>query len=170
MNGLFGPLREVSFTVRDIESEMLDRAFFVDRWHYIEHVNVTDVKYMGVSCQDLDISIAMAYDGRQQSELIQQRCDTPSLFQDVLSSGKQKACSSFWPSDYDAVYNTALANRCEEIWRGVSQLERFVYFRRQSGSIIKMAEITPERTRVLGAMRMDSFRSGSAVIRRGWPK
>lgn len=64
MNGLFGPLREVSFTVRDIESKMLDCAFFVDRWHYIEHVNVTDVKYMGVSCQDLDISIAMAYDGR----------------------------------------------------------------------------------------------------------
>lgn len=121
MNGHFGPLREVSFTVRDIEAEMLDRAFFLDRWHYIEHVNVTDVKYMGVACQDLDISIA-------------------------------------------------LASRCEEIWRGVSQLGRFVYFRRQSGSILKMAEITPERTRVLGAMHMDSIRGGSAVIRRGWPK
>ena len=95
MTGIFGPLREESFTVRDIEAEMRDRAFFVDSWHYIEHVKVTDVKYIGVACQDLDISIALAYDGHRQFELIQQRCDTHSLFRDMLSSGKQKAYSSF---------------------------------------------------------------------------
>jgi len=56
------------------------------------------------------VSVALSNWGELQIELIQQRCDTPSLFLDFLAAGREGVQHwAVWPENYDEMLERALA-------------------------------------------------------------
>ncbi len=179
MSRLFGSMRQVGIVVRDIESAMKHwvEVCGVGPWFYAERFSVTSFAYNGKRYDDLHASIALANSGDVQLELIQQRCDTPSMYKEFLAAGREGMQHwSSWPEDYDAVYRRALGNGYTVGQEGDSPRGRFVYFRPSGnqeghpGTVIEMAHATPERMRIFNAVRAAAMGwDGSDAIRRAWP-
>ena len=135
MSRLFGDFRQVGVVVRDIEAAMqhwID-VCGVGPWFYAEQLPVTMFSYRGERHDDIHISVALANSGDVQIELIQQRCDTPSMYRDFLAAGHEGMQHwSSWPVDYDAKLEHALANGYTVGQQGDSARGRFVYLRSSS--------------------------------------
>ena len=121
----------------------------------------------------MHISIALANSGDVQLELIQQRCETPTMYRDFLAAGHEGMQHwSSWPENYDEIYQRALATGYTVGHEGDSPRGRFVYFRNEGhpGTVIEMADATPIRMRIFDAIRAASVGwDGSDPIRRQWP-
>ena len=81
MSRLFGAMRQVGIVVRDIEVAMQHWVSVcgVGPWFYADKLPVNAFSYRDKVYDDLHISVALANSGDIQLELIQQRCDTPSM-------------------------------------------------------------------------------------------
>ena len=177
MSRLFGSMRQVGIVVRDIEAAMTHwvEVCGVGPWFYADKFTVSAFSYRGKRYDDLHASIALANSGGVQLELIQQRCETPSLYRDFLAAGHEGMQHwSSWPVEYDAHLRRALANGYTIGQEGDSPRGRFVYFEHpslgQPGTIVEMADATPARMRIFEAVRAaaDGW-DGSDPIRRQWP-
>ena len=178
MSRLFGSMRQVGIVVRDIESAMRYwvEVCGVGPWFYTDKLVVTAFTYNGKRAYLSTVctpSIALANSGDVQLELIQQRCDTPSMYQEFLAAGRDGMQHwSSWPADYDAIYQRVLATGYTVGQEGDSPRGRFVYFRQEGhpGTVIEMAHATPERMRIFDAVRAAAANwDGSDPIRRQWP-
>ena len=91
MSRLFGDMRQVGIVVRDIEAAMRHWVEIcgVGPWFYADRLAFTAFTYAGRRYDDAHISIALANSGDVQLELIQQRCDTPSMYRDFLAAGHE---------------------------------------------------------------------------------
>jgi hypothetical protein len=110
MSRLFGPMRQVGIVVRDIDKAMRHwvEVCGVGPWFYAEQLPMDEFRYKGRR-YDIKVSIALANSGNVQLELIQQRCDSPSLYRDFLAAGHEGMQHwSSWPVDYHAVRERAL--------------------------------------------------------------
>ena len=152
MSRIFGPMRQVGMVVRDIEAAMRDwtRICGIGPWFYAPAYRVEDFQYRGARLpQGPNVSIALAYSGEMQLELIQQRCDTPSLYRDFIAAGLEGMQHwAAWPEDYDA----ALAKALAEGWRvghagGAIGRGRFAYLESSgpAGTIVELVELTEAR-------------------------
>jgi hypothetical protein len=57
----------------------------------------------GARHDDLHLSVTLANSGDVQIELIQQRCQTPSMYREFLAAGREGLQHwSSWPEDYEA--------------------------------------------------------------------
>ena len=134
---------------------------------------VTGFTYAGRHYDDVHISIALANSGDVQLELIQQRCNTPTMYRDFLAAGNEGMQHwSSWPENYDEIYQRALATGYTVGHEGDSPRGRFVYFRNEGhpGTVIEMADATPTRMRIFDAIRVAAVGwDGSDPIRRQWP-
>jgi glyoxalase/bleomycin resistance protein/dioxygenase superfamily protein len=93
---------------------------------------LTGFTYAGRRYDDAHISIALANSGDVQLELIQQRCETPSMYRDFLAAGHEGMQHwSSWPENYDEIYQRALATGYTVGQEGDSPRGRFVYFRNE---------------------------------------
>jgi hypothetical protein len=93
------------------------------------------------------MSVALANSADVQLELIQQRCDTPSMYLDFLDAGHEGMQHwSSWPYDYDEKLQRALSNGYSIGQQGDSPRGRFVYLWNEGhpGTIIEMAHNTPD--------------------------
>ena len=175
MSRLFGPMRQVGIVVRDVEAAMRHWVDVcgVGPWFYAERLPVTAFTYNRQRYDDIHLSIALANSGDVQLELIQQRCQTPSMYREFLAAGHEGMQHwSSWPEDYDAIYDRALASGYSVGQEGDSPRGRFVYFRQEGhpGTIIEMAHATPARMRIFGAIRDAAVGwDGTDPIRRQWP-
>ena len=175
MSRLFGPMRQVGIAVRDIESAMKhwSEVCGVGPWFYAERFVVSAFSYGGRRYDNIHLSIALANSGEVQLELIQQRCETPSMYREFLAKGHEGMQHwSSWPADYDAVYQRALANGYTVAQEGDSPRGRFVYFRQEGhpGTVIEMAHATPTRMRIFDQVREAAANwDGTDPIRRRWP-
>jgi len=175
MSRLFGSFRQVGIVVRDIESAMKhwSEVCGVGPWFYADKFTVSSFAYNGKRYDDLHASIALANSGDVQLELIQQRCDTPSMYKEFLAAGREGMQHwSSWPEDYDAVLQRALANGYTVAQEGDGPRGRFVYFRQEGhpGTVIEMAHATPTRMRIFDAVRAAAANwDGTDPIRRQWP-
>ncbi|MGE0418805.1 MAG: VOC family protein [Acetobacteraceae bacterium] len=175
MSRLFGPLRQMGIVVRDIEAAMKHwvEVCGVGPWFYADRLAVTGFTYGGQRHDDIHLSIALANSGDVQLELIQQRCATPSMYQDFLARGLEGLQHwSSWPENYDEIYDRALASGYAVGQEGDSPRGRFVYFRNEGhpGSVIEMADLTPARKRIFDAVRQAAVGwDGADPIRRQWP-
>jgi hypothetical protein len=175
MSRLFGPLRQMGYVVRDIEGAMAHWANVcgIGPWFYAEKLPLTAFSYRGQRHDGMHASIALANSGDVQIELIQQRCDTPSLYQDFLRAGHEGLQHwSSWPEDYDAIYRRALAAGYEVGQEGDSARGRFVYFLNEGhpGTIIEMADMTPSRRRIFDKVREAAIGwDGADPVRLDWP-
>ena len=111
MSRVFGPLRQIGYVVPDIEAAMhhwID-VRGVGPWFYFDHYAVSDWHYRGTSHPAIHVSVALSNWGDVQVEIIQQRCDTPSMFRDFLAAGGRGPQHwAVWPQKYDAVLRQAL--------------------------------------------------------------
>lgn len=175
MSRLFGSLRQMGYVVRDIDAAMRHwiEVCGVGPWFYVDKLPVTAFSYRGQRYDDIHLSIALANSGDVQLELIQQRCDRPSMYRDFLAAGHEGLQHwSSWPEDYDAIYARALGNGYSIGQEGDSARGRFVYFWNEGhpGTVIEMAHMTPERRRIFDAIHQAAAGwDGSEPIRRQWP-
>ncbi len=151
MSTLFGPMRQIGFVVRDIEKAMrhwidVNR---VGPWFFAEHFQFDEFSYRGRRYDGIDLAVALANCGDMQVELIQQRCDTPSMFQDFLNAGYQGMQHfAVWSEDYDALYRRALRAGFVVGQEGLlTRRGRFVYFRNEDhpGTVVEISDLTPMR-------------------------
>src|SRR5271163_2855311 len=147
MSRLFGPLRQMGFVVRDIDKAMRHwvEVCGVGPWYIAEKLALHGFWYKEQRYDDIHLTIALANSGDVQLELIQQRCDTPSMYREFLAAGHEGMQHwSSWPTDYDAIYQRALANGYTVGQEGDSPRGRFVYFRQEGypGTVIEMADAT----------------------------
>ena len=175
MSRLFGEMRQVGIVVRDIEDAMdhWSRVCGVGPWFYTDKLAVTEFSYRGVKHDDLHVSIALANSGDIQLELIQQRCQTPSMYRRFLDAGHEGMQHwSSWPVDYDDRLNRALASGYRIGQQGDSARGRFVYLLHEGhpGTVIEMAHMTDARRRIFDGVREAAIGwDGSDPIRRQWP-
>ena len=175
MSRLFGEMRQVGIVVRDIEAAMKHwvEVCGVGPWFYAEKLPLTAFAYRGTDYPDIHFSAALANSGDVQLELIQQRCETPSLYRDFLGAGHEGMQHwSSWPEDFDAKLEYALANGYSIGQSGNSARGRFVYLWEEGhpGTIIEMAHMNPDRQRIFDAVR-DAAKGwdGADPIRHEWP-
>lgn len=175
MSRLFGPLRQMGIVVRDIEAAMQHwlNVCGVGPWFYTDKLPVTTFTYRGTRHDDVHLSIALANSGDVQIELIQQRCDTPTMYRDFLRDGHEGLQHwSSWPDNYDEIYDRALATGYEIGQEGDSPRGRFVYFWNEGhpGTVIEMADLTPGRKRIFDGVRAAAQNwDGKDPVRRSWP-
>ena len=175
MSRLFGDFTQVGIVVRDIEAAMQhwSQVCGVGPWFYADKLPVTMFSYRGERYDDIHISVALANSGDTQLELIQQRCDTPSMYLDFLAAGREgMQYWSSWPADYDARLQRALDGGYELGQQGDSPRGRFVYLWNEGhpGTVIEMADLTPERARIFEGIRAAAIGwDGGEPVRTQWP-
>ena len=175
MSLLFGPLRQMGYVVRDIEAAMRHWVDVcgVGPWFYADRLPLTSFAYRGARHDGIHVSVALANSGDTQLELIQQRCETPSMYRDFLAAGHEGLQHwSSWPEDYDVLYQRALANGYAVGQEGDSPRGRFVYFADEGhpGTVIEMGHLTPARRCIFDQIRAAALSwDGHDPIRRQWP-
>ena len=175
MSRLFGPFRQMGVVVRDIDAAMRHWSGVcgIGPWFYADKLALSSFTYRGEHHDDIHVSAALANSGDVQIELIQQRCDRPSMYRDFLAAGHEGTQHwSSWSTDYDAIYHRALATGYTVGQEGQSPRGPFVYFWNEGhpGTVIEMAEATPERMSIFDQVRQAAVGwDGSDPVRHAWP-
>ncbi len=111
MSRLFGALRQLGYVVHDIEAAMKHwiEVNRVGPFFYIERVPISAFAYQSIPATEIpEISIALAYSGAVQIELIQQRNEAPSMYRDYLAAGQEGLQHvGYCPEDYEAAKHAA---------------------------------------------------------------
>ena len=89
MEKKFGPMMQMAFVVNDFEEPInfWTKKMNIGPFFKLEHLNVKDVYYMDKPTE-LDFSVAIAYTGNMQIELVNQHCDTPSIYNEYVNNEK----------------------------------------------------------------------------------
>jgi hypothetical protein len=79
---IFGPVMQNGFVVPDLEAalEHWTRVLRVGPFFVFEHVDFAQIWHRGRPVTDIDLTVAIAYWGDMQIELIRQRNDVPSIY------------------------------------------------------------------------------------------
>jgi hypothetical protein len=176
MSRIFGEMRQIGIVVRDIEKAMRHwvEVCGVGPWFYAERLPLDGYRYKGRAYDLPHLSIALANSGQIQLELIQQRCTTPSLYQDFLKAGHEGMQHwSSWPVDYRQIRDKALQSGWQIGQEGDTPRGPFIYFLNEGhpGTVIEMAELTPTRRRIFDAVRAAAEGwDGRDPIRENWPQ
>lgn len=175
MSRLFGDMRQIGIVVSDIDAAMRHWVDVcgVGPWFYADKLPITSFTYRDKTYPELHLSVALANSGDVQLELIQQRCETPSMYLDFLAAGHEGMQHwSSWPEDYDARLAGALANGYSVGQAGDSTRGRFVYLWDEGhpGTVIEMAHMTPARRAIFDGIRNAAVGwDGTDPIRNSWP-
>lgn len=143
MNELFGPVGQVGYVVDDLEASA--RTWFdttgIGPWTIVPDVPLDHFTYNGEPT-DIRFGMATAYTGGVQIELIQQTNDVPSMYRelrDTFGPGVQHVC--FYPPDYDAAMDHALATGFTVGQEGALAGIRFAYLRGPGGLVIEFGDL-----------------------------
>lgn len=146
----YGPIRQMGYVVRDIHAAMnaWSSKLRIGPWFYNPRLALSAYSFRGQDYDDFNMSYALANSGDMQIELIQQRCDTPSLYLEHLDrygEGLQHIC--VWPDDYDAVFDLAVSTGLMPAQQGLFGRIRFAYFEdaAHGGTSLEMSEMVPGR-------------------------
>jgi len=158
MSRLFGPMRQIGYVVRDIEKTMSHwlKVCAIGPWFYNEKAQFESVTYNGKVYNDMRVSLAFANSGDMQIELIQQRCNTPSMYLEFLASGKEGMQHwSAWPENYHEIYKRALDKGFTVLQEGTHPRGPFAYFtsRTVQDPVIEISELTAGRRRFFDMVR-----------------
>ena len=172
MSRIFGPVRQNGYVVRDIQAAMDHwiKVMGVGPWYYVDRVKTDYFRHRGRD-SDIEMSIALANSGNLQIELIQQRNDAPSMYQEFLAAGREGLQHmSFWTTDYQALYDRALTLGYKVGHEGqIGGVKgRFAYFDSEAhpGTVIEISEISGGKGRFFERIRQAAADwDGSDAIR-----
>jgi len=156
---ILGPIRQNGYVVRDIEAA-LDywiNALGVGPWFLVGEVELDWFRYRGVASEP-KLSIALANSGDLQIELIQQRCDTPTLYREFLDAGHEGLQHvAFWSTDYQNLYDRMLADGYRLGHEGQigGEQGRFAYFDSGAhpGSVVEISDISGPKGELFAFIR-----------------
>ena len=153
MSALFGKVCQNGYVVRDIDAAM---SFWAEKlrvgpFFYVPQVKIDWFRYRGMD-SPLEMSVALANSGDLQIELIQQRNDAPSMYLDFLARhGEGLQHMSYWSTDYQALYDRAVAAGCVVGHEGQigGPKGRFAYFDTSghAGTVIEISDISGSKGR-----------------------
>ncbi len=148
MRDLWGPVGQLGYVVHDLEEAAARWAETtgIGPWRILGAVDLDHFTYEA-EASAVEIGIALAYSGDVQIELIQQFNDAPSMYRDLLDTygeGAQHVC--FYPDDYDAALEHALASGMTVGQEGALWGIRFAYLRGEGGRVIELADL-PDHVR-----------------------
>lgn len=172
MSRIFGPVRQNGYVVRDIQAAMDHwiKVMGVGPWYYVDRVKTDYFRHRGRD-SDIEMSIALANSGNLQIELIQQRNDAPSMYQEFLAAGREGLQHmSFWTTDYQALYDRALTLGYKVGHEGQigGEKGRFAYFDSEAhpGTVIEISDISGGKGRFFERIRQAAADwDGSDAIR-----
>ncbi|OBB99516.1 glyoxalase [Mycobacterium sp. 852013-50091_SCH5140682] len=158
MSRMFGNINQIGYVVRDIHASM-DRwvQCGVGPWFYIENVVTDYFRYRGAD-SEMTMSIALANSGDVQLELIQPTNDAPSMYRDFLASGREGAQHiSYWSTDYQGLYDRALAAGYVVGQEGCigGEQGRFAYLDTEfdQGTVIEISDISGPKGQMFAYVR-----------------
>ena len=164
---------QVAFIVEDIRAAMplFSEQFRVGPWFLIEHFEFDWVKYRG-SATALDISICLGYSGSMMFELIEQHCDTPSVYQETRQQrgfGFHHLAVATAPDLYDQVladYQDQGATLALEAAVKVGGRAAYLDFGALLPGMIELIEVTPTVEALFSHVKQPSIGwDGEDVIR-----
>ena len=154
MSHKFGNISQTAYVVSDIEAALhhWTEVMGVGPWFYRESVPIETFSYRGEP-SDLEMSIALGYDGDMQFELIQQRNDAPSVYKEFMEKvGYGQQHIGFQVEDLDASIEVARAQGYQMEQEGyITNSGAFVYMSTGSvgtyplGTMIELLPITDSR-------------------------
>lgn len=149
-----GAIRQIGFVVSDIDVALETWVKMgVGPWFVMRELSIKAV-YRGHPCEVVQ-SIAMANSGALQIELIQQHCDTPSIFTEFVSAdGEGFHQIAYWVDDFDSAVQAAEAAGYPVVWRNADQEGvSFAYVEPPTGpvAIIEIMELD-DNTRAMEAL------------------
>jgi hypothetical protein len=173
MSRIFGAITQNGYVVHDIHAAMDHwvNVMGVGPWFYFEKVTVDYFRHRGRDA-DPDLSIALANSGDLQIELIQQRNDAPSMYREFLAAGREGLQHvAYWPQDYQAVYDRALAlgYRVGQEGQIGGEQGRFCYFDTEShpGTVIELSDVSGPKGAFFALVKQASVDwDGSTPIRK----
>ena len=174
MSRYFGAITQNGYVVRDIEAALAHWiSLGVGPWFYMERAPIERFTFRGQP-SDVHISIALANSGDLQLELIEQKNDAPSMYQEFLAAGREGLQHvAYWTDDFDADMATALALGWEVGQSGeVGADGRFAYFDTEAhpGTVIELSEKSGRKGRMFQRIREAAQGwDGSDPIRTAWP-
>jgi Glyoxalase/Bleomycin resistance protein/Dioxygenase superfamily len=154
-----GPIRQIGYVVRDLESALADwLALGVGPW-FVVREHTQKVVYRGEPCE-VTISIAMANSGDLQIELIHQHGNRPSIYTEFLDSGREGFHQfAWWTTDFDAAVASAEAAGWPVVWSGgASATTSFAYVEAPAGgpaTVFEIMELT-DATSGMGVFMRDA--------------
>lgn len=147
----FGPIAQLGFVVKDINAAMKtwSEVNGVGPWFFIPKYPLPKFTYKGQDSPVPDLGIALAYSGDLQLELIEQRCESPSMYKDYLDSGLEGLQhTAVWCEDYDATLEKALKAGYKIGQEGdATGRGRFAYLESTGhpGTVLELVELTESR-------------------------
>ncbi|MDV7352141.1 VOC family protein [Rhodococcus oxybenzonivorans] len=126
-----GPVRQLGYAVTDIDAELdyWTKKRGVGPFFVVEHAPFEDVHYLGQSVE-IDLTVAIAYSGSMQIELIQQNDAGPSPYRDFIAEhGPGLHHLAVFADDFDDTVWLAQASGEAATFTGsITGFGRFAYF------------------------------------------
>ena len=163
MSRIFGEMSQICWVVPDIDAAIRywGETLGVGPWSLTRHVEVTGFEHAGEP-SDVDMSLAIAYSGDMQIELIEQHNQAPSLYHDVAPGprGGQHHVG-YYALDYEERRKRILEAGYEIGQQGAIGSIHFTYFRTAEllGTYSELISLTDEIAAAL---------EGLKAAARGW--
>ena len=140
----FGQPTQLGYVVRDLDAALdhwINRLG-IGPWYVLDPFRTTEFVARGVAVEP-DIAIALSNSGDLQIELIAQRNEAPTMYQEFLDAGREGLQHlSWWPDDYDAAVERGLEQGWEVGQHGAIPGGRFVYFDTEAhpGTVVELSD------------------------------
>ena len=175
MSRYVGPILQNGYVVRDWRraAEHWSSVLGVGPFFVMEHIEFAACTYRGVSAS-IDMSVAIAYSGDLQIELVEQHNDAPSIYRDFLTAhGEGLQHVGTLVPDLDAVLD-ARHWRERIVQAGSTTVgQRFAYVDVgiHEGGMLELIEVTPEASAAFAYMKQAAANwNGDRPIRLPKPK
>lgn len=147
MSKLFGPIRQMGIMVSDLDRALdyYTSTLQIGPFFRVAHVETEYFRYRGQPC-DTDVSLAIAYSGDMQIELVEQHNDAPSLYLDFIKrSGPGLQHYAVWAEDFDGEMSRFSENGLRLLAEAkMRNGGRFCYFEGDAAEpAIEIVELTP---------------------------
>ena len=162
MEKFFGPMEQMGFVVDNFDEPIKHwtEKLNIGPFFILEHLDLKDVYYYGKNGEEneIDFSVALAYSGNMQIELIKQHCDTPSIYNEYsnIKKGSLHHICRLTPNinnDIEMLESQGYQN----IQAGETSDEgiKFAYLdiHENYGSILELAELAEENLAVTEAIK-----------------
>lgn len=154
MSRLFGPVRQIAFIVRDLDRTLKywTETLGVGPFFVAPRLVPEDFRYRGEPSVPPCITIALAYSGDLQVEIIKQHDTSPSGYLDFLESGREgfQHVSSWYKRDgYDRARERLMSSGINVLHEGriAGANVRFAYFATDimsGGLVYEMSDMLDE--------------------------
>jgi len=158
MSSFFGPIAQAGYVVRDVNQAIEHWAtqLGIGPFFRLDRARPSHYRYAD-SKQGPELTIALAYSGDLQIELIQQNDDTPSLYKEFLAKVDGGLHHwGFFTSAYSADYKRAIERGHLVGHEGDFGADsRFVYFRTDPhvGTMSELVELNPATSGLFEVLR-----------------